>query len=90
MKKLIKEELIGCDATIISARNKGLTGITGKIVDETKNLLIIRSGEKHRKVLKKGAVFCFKIGKKLFRVSGDELIARPWERTKKHVMRKRW
>jgi len=41
-----KGELIGSKIEVINADNKALVGIKGKIIDETKNMLILDNGKK--------------------------------------------
>jgi ribonuclease P protein subunit POP4 len=48
IKDIVKIELIGLNVKIIDAKNKSLIGITGKIIDETKNLLFIET--QHKKI----------------------------------------
>jgi len=53
MKKPLKGELIGLKLRIISSKNKSNVGIRGKVVDETKNTLVVEENN-HRKILIKG------------------------------------
>jgi len=49
MQKSFKEELIGSLVEIIGSKNETLIGLKGKIIDETKNTLIIKQGNKIKK-----------------------------------------
>ncbi|MCL5009371.1 MAG: ribonuclease P protein subunit [Candidatus Parvarchaeota archaeon] len=56
------------------------TGIKGRVVDETKNTLLMNVGGKLVRAMKKGKRFVIysKYGKEV-RVRGDEINMRPWE-----------
>ncbi|MGA1793339.1 MAG: ribonuclease P protein component 1 [Thermoplasmatota archaeon] len=85
-------ELIGLDVTVVAHTDPTLEGIKGRIIDETRNMFLVRSEEKDRKVAKKGASFeLFVDGPKgdvAIILKGDELVARPEDRTKKLEKRK--
>jgi len=75
---LIHHELIGLEVEVAESTNKCLEGIKGRVVDETKNMLIIES-DKERKVPKSCTCFIFHIGKKV-KVDGRLLLYRPEDR----------
>lgn len=82
---LVRHELIGLKVKILDAKNKSLKKISGIVIDETYNTLIIEKKNKKRKIVpKKGTVFLFYLenGKKV-KVIGDVLIGRPEDRLKK-------
>ncbi len=56
-QNIIHHELIGMDTEVADSTNRSLVGIKGKIVDETKNLLII--GAQEKKVPKSCSSFIF-------------------------------
>jgi len=72
------EEFIGLSLEIIKSNNKSLIGKKGKIIDETKNLIIIEESEKISKILKKGTIF--KINEKI--INGNKILKRPEDRVK--------
>jgi ribonuclease P protein subunit POP4 len=88
-KNLVRHELIGLPVEIVDSSNKFQIGIEGRIVDETKNLLVIETKDELKKIQKKNSSFIFKIpsGKKV-KVEGRMLIARPEDRIKIKV--KKW
>ena len=47
-----RHELIGLTLEIISAKNPNLVGLKGKIIDETKNMLTIRTKNASKKIIK--------------------------------------
>lgn len=91
-KDLVRHELIGLKVEVIRAKNRYLIGIRGKVVDETKYLLVIETRKGEKKVLKAHAIFKFTLpsGKKVI-VNGLALVGRPEERVKmKPRVRSRW
>jgi ribonuclease P protein subunit POP4 len=73
------EEFIGLNVEIINSQNKTLIGKKGKIIDETKNLIIIEEhNKKVTKILKNGT--SFKIKDKI--INGSKIIKRPEDRVK--------
>jgi RNase P/RNase MRP subunit p29 len=55
--------------------------IKGKIIDETKNLLIIKDNNgKTRKLIKKNHTFTIKIKDKEHQIKGEDINTRPEER----------
>jgi len=79
--------LIGEKARIISASNKTLIGVEGKIIDETKKTISIETEKKVKKVLKKDVKLS--INKKV--IEGEELIGKQEERLKKKdKVKSRW
>ena len=79
-KRLAKSELIGLDVKIIESENRFNKGIKGKIIDETKNMFIIKTKETIKKIIKSQCVFEFK--EKNMQINGKSLSTRPEERIK--------
>lgn len=85
VRKLVRDELIGRTVEIIGSANKANVGLTGRIIDETKNLVFIDTSRGIKKVLKKGNVFQIHyLGEKV-RVKGELLLGDPAERIKTKV-----
>mgnify|MGYP001576936821 CR=1 FL=1 len=80
-KQLLKTELIGRTVEIVSAKNKTLLGIKAKIIDETKNALIILHAGKRKMILKNHVKMVIEFGNKKVLVDGKQLAKRPEERT---------
>lgn len=74
----MKGEMIGKTMEVINSSNKDMVGIHGKIVDETKNAIVIASEGQRKTILKKGSTF--RIGDNT--VKGDEIAVRPEDRVK--------
>lgn len=82
---LVRHELIGLKVKIIDSKNKKLKGISGAVVYETYNTIIIENLKKKRKTIpKKGTIFVFELenGKKV-KILGNILVGRPEDRIKK-------
>jgi len=83
-RKLYAIEYIGLMATIVKSPSKNRIGISGKVVDETKNTFAIeQSNDKVVKIPKGNTVFAFKKGNEKFEIEGSKILYRPEERTKK-------
>jgi len=83
-KNLIKHELIGLKVKVTDSKNKYQVGIEGKVIDETKNTLIIETKKGLKRLPKDQCVFSFYLpsGERV-RVNGKVLVARPEDRVKK-------
>lgn len=78
-------ELIGLQASVKRSLSAPHSGLSGVVVDETKNMLVLRGKDgKERRVPKRGCVFSFALpsGEKT-EVSGDSIAFRPHDRPKK-------
>jgi len=81
-KRLAISELIGLDVKIIESENRLNMGIKGKIIDETKNMFIVKTEKRNKKIIKNQCVFEFKLKEKNIQLNGKSLIIRPEERIK--------
>ncbi len=80
---LKKHELIGLDVEVVDSTNKDLCGLKGKVVDETRSLIVLATNKGEKKILKKDATFMFKLENEKVEVDGKVLVGRPEERLKK-------
>ena len=81
---LLRHELIGLYVWIIESDNPRHIGIKGKIVDETKQTLIISQEERDKVIAKKGTIFKVWLPERtIVGVNGKYLIGRPEDRVKK-------
>ena len=72
---MIKNTLIGTEIEIVNAQNKNLLGLSGRVIDETKNLLTLETQKGVKKVIK--SQITFKIGTNI--IKGNHVIRRPEE-----------
>lgn len=78
-----RHELIGLEVSVRSP-HPGWDGLSGRIVDETKNTFLVeRASGPAVMVPKRGQRFEFRVGDALVEVRGDDIIFRPEDRTKK-------
>ncbi len=84
-RNLPYHELIGLEVTVKGHTDPSLVGIKGRVIDETKNMLIIRKDDGRELIIPKfGGKFLFKIPKSRYvLVPGDILIGRPEERLRR-------
>lgn len=81
-KRLARSELIGLDVKIIESENRFNRGIKGRIIDETKNMFIVKTEKRKKKIIKNQCVFEFKLKEKNIQINGKSLVIRPEERIK--------
>jgi ribonuclease P protein subunit POP4 len=74
---LLSGELVGLNAKVAG------TEIEGKIVDETRNTLVIKHNAKKKRVIKNSNDFEIILKNQKIRVDGKDLVGRPEERIKK-------
>lgn len=75
---LEKEEFIGNNIKIINSKNKTLIGLEGKIIDETKNTITIKTQKGNKKILKNQVEFIIKNET----ITGKKIVKRPEDRLK--------
>ena len=78
-----KYELIGLDIEVTDSRNVHLKGLRGKIVDETRNTLVIQHDRKTKRLIKDQMTFVTVINNHKIMIDGALLVGRPEERIKK-------
>ncbi|MDE1849624.1 MAG: ribonuclease P protein subunit [Candidatus Micrarchaeota archaeon] len=82
-RNIVLHELIGLKVRVIKSLDKKQRGLSGTVVDETKNTLEIRKGAERKRVIKKISVFKFYASGRSFIVNGEEISFRPHERLEK-------
>lgn len=79
----IKAELIGLEAVAINKADKRTKiELSGKIVDETKNTILIETKGTTKKLLKKDWEIIVTINGKQIKINGENIQKRPEERIK--------
>jgi ribonuclease P protein subunit POP4 len=85
---VIRYEFIGTEANVSKSMHPDYVGISGKIIDETRNTLTILHEGKRKIVVKDSAVFHFKFSDgTIVEIDGKILVGRPEDRLKRHVRR---
>ena len=78
--EFMRSELRGRDVSVLSAP---FSGISGRVVDETKNTFTIESAGTERMVPKSGNEFRFTYQNEQIDIEGSKLLHRPEDRMKK-------
>ena len=87
---IIKHELIGLAVEVIESPNKKNIGMKGKVVDETRNMLTIKTSKGTKKIMKEKSRFMFTLpNKKKAIVDGHLIVGKPETRIKRKIPKKR-
>lgn len=83
-RNLLRHELIGLEARVMDSSDPTLLGTSGKVVDETRNMLVIEQGKKIKTISKSTSTFLITLpdGERVT-VDGKKLVGRPEERVKR-------
>lgn len=85
---IIRYGLIGTEAKVAESRHQDYVGISGKIVDETRNTFLILDKGERKRVIKDSAVFHFQFSDgTVVEIDGGLLVGRPEDRLKKRIRR---
>ncbi len=89
---LVRHELIGLPVTVSTTTDPNKEDIRGRVVDETRNTLVIETGEREKTIPKNETVFRFTLededGEPVVEIDGTLLVGRPEERILKKFPRK--
>jgi ribonuclease P protein subunit POP4 len=86
--ELIRYEFMGTEAKVSKSKHSGYVGLSGKIIDETRNTFTLSHEGKRKTVLKDSSVFHFKFSDgTIVEIDGKILLGRPEDRLKKHIRR---
>jgi ribonuclease P protein subunit POP4 len=78
---ILRHELIGLPVEVVQAANPAQQGIAGRIVDETRNMVVIETPRGTKKIGKAHATFRFTIPDgTVVDVSGSALVSQPEKR----------
>ncbi|MDH7510846.1 MAG: ribonuclease P protein component 1 [Methanolinea sp.] len=81
-RNILRHELIGLEVLVIGASNPALHGLSGRIIDETRNTLVIRGDRGTKRVQKAGTRFRFTLPDGvLVEIDGSALVMAPEKRT---------
>jgi len=83
-ENILRHELIGLPVEVVDAANPAQQGIAGRIVDETRNTLVIETPRGRKRVGKASATFRIPLpGGTVVDVSGSALVSQPEKRLTK-------
>ena len=85
---ITQHEFIGKKAKVVKSSNPDYVGISGRIVNETRNTFVIQKDDQRKIVIKDQAVFHFTLpDSTVVEIDGKILVGRPEERLKKRIRR---
>jgi len=85
-QNVVNHELIGLHATVVESTNRDNVGLSGRIIDESRNLITLESSGREKKAAKHGNTFEFRLsGSDTVRVEGGLIVGRPEDRVTKRL-----
>jgi ribonuclease P protein subunit POP4 len=85
---IIRHEFIGAKAKIAESPHSNYIGISGEVINETKNMFILLHKGKAKSVTKNSTVFNFNFSDgTIVKIDGRLLVGRPEDRLKKTIKR---
>jgi len=81
-KNIRAHELNGLNTKIIKSTDKKKEKITGKIIKETKNLLVLETKKGEKKIPKKEVEIELKVKGKKIKIEGKKILFKPEDRIK--------
>ena len=80
-RNVLRHEMIGLDVLVTCASNPGHVGVRGRIIDETRNTLVILTERGEKRIPKRFSVFRFRLpGGTAVDVDGSSLEMQPERR----------
>ena len=88
-RNILHHELIGLDVLVVEATNPLHRGISGRVIDETRNTLVIRNACGDKRIPKSHTRFRFSLGGGvLVEVDGSALVNAPEKRITQHTKKR--
>lgn len=85
---IVRCEFVGTEARVCKSSHRGNIGISGKIVDETRNTFVIMQSGKRKILVKDASTFQFRFpDRTVVEIAGRILVGRPEDRLKKTIRR---
>ena len=90
-ENLARHELIGLEVRVVTSSNSSQIGLSGQVVDETRNTFLLETKAKVLRFAKKNTNLIFTLpDEQNVRVYGSILISQPENRISKRMQRMRW
>ncbi len=84
-RNVLRHELIGLDVLVSGASNPEQRGLSGRIIDETRNLLVIETPKGIKRVAKMHSIFRVALpSRELVEIDGSVLVLAPEKRINLH------
>lgn len=88
---ILRHEIIGLEVEVVKSTHPGHLKVKGVIVDETMNLILVKTALGIKAVPKKTSIFRIKLPEGLkVDVEGQAILARPEDRVRRRLKRKDW
>jgi len=88
--EILQDEFTGLEVKVEKSENPSCIGIRGRVIDETRNTLILLHNNRKKVIPKETSIFHFMLsGGTVVRIDGKAIIGRPEDRLKKKFKR-RW
>ena len=85
---IVQQEFIGLNAEVVKSSNPNYIGICGKVVDETRNVLVLLHQNEKKSIIKNVTVFDFTMPDgTVVEIDGTVIVGRPEDRIKKRLRR---
>ena len=85
---VVQYEFIGLETTVVKSSNPDVVGLSGKVVDETRNTLTILQDNTEKVIVKGTSVFEFVLpDKTVVEIDGKVVLGRPEDRLKRRPKR---
>ena len=90
-ENLARQELIGLSVMVEDSTNPCLKGLSGKVVDETRNTFLLETERGIKRIPKSNTSLIFTLpdGRRV-KAAGSILISQPENRINKRMQRMRW
>ncbi len=90
-ESLARHELIGLEVEVEASTDPGVVGLSGKVVDETRNTFLMETARGIKRIAKSNTSLIFTLpdGQRA-RVKASVLISQPENRISKRMQRTRW
>ena len=90
-ESLARHELIGLEVNVEASSNPGQIGLSGQVVDETRNTFLLETKSKVVRLAKKNTSLDFTLPSgQMVRIAGSVLISQPENRISKRMQKTRW
>jgi ribonuclease P protein subunit POP4 len=85
---IIREEFVGIEGKVASSNHMDYVGLSGVVVDETRNTFVFQREGKTKRVVKDSSIFNFQFSDgTVVEIDGRLLVGKPEDRLKKTVKR---
>ncbi len=90
-ESLARQELIGLQVMVDESTDPGLIGLSGLVIDETRNTFVLETKSGLKRIAKSNTslIFALPQGQRV-RIAGSVLISQPENRISKRMQRMRW